>query len=210
MTLFKEKPLIFHQKYDDVLLANLANNGNTQAEYCLINRYKKLVKMKARTYFLIGADKEDIIQEGMIGLYKAVRNYDNSRFTSFRIFAEICIMRNIITAIKKSSRKKRKLLNSCISLNQPFEYEEGYSRTLLDIIDDYKINDPMSIFLNKERLQELKNKLNIVLSNLERKVLEAYLDGKTYREIAFEIKKNSKCVDNAIQRIKRKLEFINK
>lgn len=166
--------------------------------------------MKARTYFLIGADKEDIIQEGMIGLYKAVRNYDNSRFTSFRIFAEICIMRNIITAIKKSSRKKRKLLNSCISLNQPFEYEEGYSRTLLDIIDDYKINDPMSIFLNKERLQELKNKLNIVLSNLERKVLEAYLDGKTYREIAFEIKKNSKCVDNTIQRIKRKLEFIYK
>ena len=210
LLLFKEKPFIFHKKYDDALLASLANNGNTQAEYYLINRYKKLVKMKARTYFLIGADKEDIIQEGMIGLYKAVRNFDNSKYTSFRIFAEICIMRQMITAIKKSSRKKRKPPNSCISLNQPIEHEEGYSRTLLDIVDDLKINDPMSIFLNKERLQELRTKLNMVLSNLERKVLEFYLDGKTYSEIAFEIKKNSKCVDNTIQRIKRKLEFINK
>lgn len=166
--------------------------------------------MKTRTYFLIGADKEDIIQEGMIGLYKAVRNYDNSKYTSFRVFAEICIMRQIITAIKKSSRKKRTPPDSCVSLNQPIEYEEGYSRTLLDIVDDLKINDPMSIFLSKERLQELTAKLNTVLSNLERKVLSAYLDGKTYRDIAFEIQKNSKCVDNAIQRIKKKLEFINK
>lgn len=166
--------------------------------------------MKARAYFLIGADKEDIIQEGMIGLCKAVKNYDNSRSTSFRIFAEICIMRNIITAIKKFSRKKRKLLNSCISLNQSFECKEGYGRTLLDIVNDSKLNDPMCIFLNKERLQELKIKLNTALSSLERKVFEAYLEGKTYKEIAFEIKKNNKCVDNAMQRIKRKLEFINK
>ncbi|MDD3631184.1 MAG: RNA polymerase sporulation sigma factor SigH [Atribacterota bacterium] len=210
MVVFKEKPFIFHQKYDDALLVSMANNGNTLAEYCLINRYKKLVRMKTRTYFLIGADKEDIIQEGMIGLYKAVRNYDNSKYTSFRVFAEICIMRQIITAIKKSSRKKRTPPDSCVSLNQPIEYEEGYSRTLLDIVDDLKINDPMSIFLSKERLQELTAKLNTVLSNLERKVLSAYLDGKTYRDIAFEIQKNSKCVDNAIQRIKKKLEFINK
>ncbi len=210
MVVFKEKPFIFHQKYDDALLVSMANNGNTLAEYCLINRYKKLVRMKTRTYFLIGADKEDMIQEGMIGLYKAVRNYDNSKYTSFRVFAEICIMRQIITAIKKSSRKKRTPPDSCVSLNQPIEYEEGYSRTLLDIVDDLKINDPMSIFLSKERLQELTAKLNTVLSNLERKVLSAYLDGKTYRDIAFEIQKNSKCVDNAIQRIKKKLEFINK
>jgi RNA polymerase sporulation-specific sigma factor len=210
LVVFKEKPFIFHQKYDDALLVSMANNGNTLAEYCLINRYKKLVRMKTRTYFLIGADKEDIIQEGMIGLYKAVRNYDNSKYTSFRVFAEICIMRQIITAIKKSSRKKRTPPDSCVSLNQPIEYEEGYSRTLLDIVDDLKINDPMSIFLSKERLQELTAKLNTVLSNLERKVLSAYLDGKTYRDIAFEIQKNSKCVDNAIQRIKKKLEFINK
>ncbi len=210
MVVFKEKPFIFHQKYDDALLVSMANHGNTLAEYCLINRYKKLVRMKTRTYFLIGADKEDIIQEGMIGLYKAVRNYDNSKYTSFRVFAEICIMRQIITAIKKSSRKKRTPPDSCVSLNQPIEYEEGYSRTLLDIVDDLKINDPMSIFLSKERLQELTAKLNTVLSNLERKVLSAYLDGKTYRDIAFEIQKNSKCVDNAIQRIKKKLEFINK
>jgi len=210
LVVFKEKPFIFHQKYDDALLVSMANHGNTLAEYCLINRYKKLVRMKTRTYFLIGADKEDIIQEGMIGLYKAVRNYDNSKYTSFRVFAEICIMRQIITAIKKSSRKKRTPPDSCVSLNQPIEYEEGYSRTLLDIVDDLKINDPMSIFLSKERLQELTAKLNTVLSNLERKVLSAYLDGKTYRDIAFEIQKNSKCVDNAIQRIKKKLEFINK
>ncbi len=210
MAVFKEKPFIFYQKYNDAILVSMANNGNTIAEYCLINRYKKLVRMKTRTYFLIGADKEDIIQEGMIGLYKAVRNYDNSKSTPFRIFAEICIMRQIITAIRNSSRKKRTPPDCCVSLNQPIEYEEGCSRTLLDIVDDLRINDPMSIFLSKERLQELTTKLNTILSNLERKVLKAYLDGKTYRDIAIEIQKNNKCVDNAIQRIKKKLEFINK
>lgn len=210
MVIFKEKPFIFHNKYDDNLLVNLTNNGNSLAGYCLIKRYKKLVRMKARAYFLIGADKEDVIQEGMIGLYKAVKNYDSSKFTPFRVFAEICIMRQIITAIKKSSRKKRKATNYCISLNQSIVHEEGYNRTLLGIVDDSKINDPMSIFLGKERLQELKIKLNGLLSNLERKVLKEYLDGKTYRDIAMEIKKNIKCVDNTIQRIKKKLEFIDK
>jgi len=210
LVLFKEKPFTLYQKFDDASLVTLANNGNVLAENCLIDRYKRLVKIKARTYFLIGADTEDIIQEGMIGLYKAVRNYDNSKSASFRIFAEICIIRQIITAIKKSSRIKRKPPGNCISLNQPIEPVEGFDRTLLDIIDDLKINDPMSILLSKERFRELKIKLKNILSNLEKIVLKAYLDGNTYHDIALEIKKNSKCVDNTIQRIKRKLEFIAK
>ncbi|MDD3655361.1 MAG: RNA polymerase sporulation sigma factor SigH [Atribacterota bacterium] len=208
--IFKETPFIIYEKYDDRLLVNLANNGNVLAEHYLINRYKRLVKTKARAYFLIGADTEDIIQEGMIGLYKALQNYDNSKLTSFRVFAEICISRQIITAIKKASRKKHKPLNCCISLNQPIENVEYCDRTLIDIIDDLNISDPMNIFLSRERLQELKIILNNLLSNLERKVLEAYLDGKTYRDIALKLKKSSKCVDNAIQRIKKKIDLINK
>ncbi len=206
MEVFKEKSFTTYRKYDDRLLVNMANCGNPLAEQYMINKYKKLVKMKARAYFLVGADKEDLIQEGMIGLYKAVRNYDDLKLSSFRAFAEICINRQIITAVKMASRQKHRPLNSYISLNQPLYYENS-DRTLLDIIDDVNINDPMSLFLTHERFRELKNKLKKVLSNLERRVLESYLEGKTYREIALEIKKSVKSIDNAIQRIKSKLEF---
>lgn len=205
----KEYTSNIYQNYDDRLLVSMANNGNILAEQCIINKYKKLVKMKARTYFLIGADIEDVVQEGMIGLYKALRNYDDSKFPSFRVFAEICIYRQIITAIKKASRQKHKPLNSSISLNQNVSFDY-YDRTLFDVVDGININDPMNIFLTQERFQELKIKLNNMLSKLERTVLKCYLEGKTYRDIALEVKKSVKSIDNAMQRIKRKLEIIAK
>ena len=190
-------------------MVSLANCGDLLAEQYIINKYKKLVKMKSRAYFLVGADTEDIIQEGMIGLFKAVRSFDNLKLSSFRAFAEICINRQIITAIKMASRQKHKPLNFYISLNQPLYYENS-NRTLLDIVENAHLNDPMSLFLTQERFGELKIKLTKVLSKLERRVLESYLEGKTYHEIALEIKKSVKSIDNAIQRIKPKLEFVVK
>lgn len=206
----KERVFKNYQNCDDRYLISLAQSGNAIAEYRLINRYKKIVKRKARAYFLIGADTEDIIQEGMIGLYKALRSFDNTKSTSFRVFAEICINRQIITAIKMASRKKHIPLNYGISLNQPIDHIESDNRTLIDIVDDLNINDPMDIFLTRESLQELKIKLNNILSVLERKMLKAYLEGKTYQEIALEIKKSPKSVDNGMQRIKRKLDLLGK
>ena len=209
MDIFQEQSFTSYRKYDDRLLVSMANCGNQLAENYIINKYKKIVKMKARTYFLVGADKEDIIQEGMIGLYKAVRSYNDLKLSSFRIFAEICINRQIITAVKMALRQKHKPLNFSVSLNQPI-YFENSDRTLLDIVNDVNINDPMCLFLTKERFRELNINLKKLLSKLEIKVLESYLEGKTYREIASEIKKTVKSVDNAIQRIKSKLEFANK
>lgn len=187
----------------------MANSGDLLAEQYIINKYKKLVKMKARPYFLIGADAEDMIQEGMIGLYKAVRSFNHLKPSSFRTFAEICIHRQMITAMKMASRKKHKPLNFYLSLNQPAYYRDS-ERTLLEMIDDVNINDPMSLFVTKERFVELRIKLRENLTKLERKVLKNYLDGKAYREIAIEVKRSSKSIDNAMQRIKRKLEFVAK
>ena len=209
MDIFEEQSLAAYKKYNDCQLVNMANSGDQLAEQQLIEKYKKLVKLKARTYFLVGADKEDIIQEGMIGLFKAVRSYDNLKMTSFRTFAEICINRQILTAVKMASREKHKPLNLSVSLNQPICYDDS-DKTLFDLVDDDNIDDPMNLFLTQERFREIKTKLKDILSKLEIKVLESYIEGKTYREIALEIKKNTKSIDNAIQRIKTKLEFANK
>ncbi len=199
-----------YKKYDDALLASLANEGNIHAEQYLFNRYKKLVKIKANNYYFSGADSEDVIQEGMIGLIKAVRNYNSLSSTSFKTFAEMCIIRQIITAIKKTTRKKRMFLKKCISLNQIRGDTEKYTPIMCEITGCPKANDPMSIFMDKERLLELKLKSNETLSDLESKVLREYLGGQSYKDISFKIKKNIKCVDNAIQRIKKKFEIIAK
>jgi len=203
----REKCFINYMKFDDEELVYLANEGNLIAEEFLINKYKKLVKMKARSYFLIGADREDIIQEGMIGLYKAVRNYQFKKLSSFKAFAELCIIRQIITAIKSATRQKHIPLNSYISLNMPV-YNEGSDRTLLDIIDNLNISDPQELFLNNEKLNILKNRVKKILSDLEKDVLESYLEAKSYHEIADELGRHVKSIDNALQRIKRKLELI--
>ncbi|MEA2086545.1 MAG: RNA polymerase sporulation sigma factor SigH [Candidatus Caldatribacteriota bacterium] len=204
-----EKGFINYRNYDDEELVRLACQGDLLAEEYLINKYKKLVKIKARSYFLIGADTEDIIQEGMIGLYKAVRNYQFKKLSSFKAFAELCITRQIITAIKSATRQKHIPLNSYISLNRPI-YNDDSDRTLLDIVNNLIINDPQDLFLNSEKLNNLKARIKKILSDLERDVLESYLDAKSYQEIAVDLGRHVKSIDNALQRIKRKLELITK
>jgi len=204
-----EKCFINFRNCGDEQLVYLANRGDLTAEEYLINKYKKLVKLKSRSYFLIGADTEDIIQEGMIGLYKAVRNFQYKKLSSFKAFAELCITRQIITAIKSATRQKHIPLNSYISLNRPI-YNEDSDRTLLDIVDNLNIDNPQDLFLNSEKLDNLKERIKRVLSDLERNVLESYLDAKSYQEIADELGRHVKSIDNALQRIKRKLELIGK
>jgi len=177
-----EKGFINCRNYDDEELVDLACQGDLLAEEYLINKYKKLVKIKARSYFLIGADTEDIIQEGMIGLYKAVRNYQFKKLSSFKAFAELCITRQIITAIKSATRQKHIPLNSYISLNRPI-YNEDSDRTLLDIVDNININDPQDLFLNSEKLNNLKARIKKILSDLEMDVLESYLDAKSIKKL---------------------------
>ncbi len=206
LKIIEKQSFIDYRKYDDKILINMTREGDHLAEQQIIKRYKKLVKMRARSYFLIGADIEDVIQEGMIGLYKAIRNYDSFKMASFKRFAEICVNRQIITAVKKASRKKHKPLNFSISLSQPLSLDKS-DGTLLDIINDVNINDPMCLLLTWERNEELKNKLKKILSKLEIKVLNLYLEEKTYQEIDFDIKKSTKSIDNAIQRIKTKIEI---
>lgn len=204
-----EKCLTSYRKYEEEELICLANQGDSIAEEIIINKYKKLVKVKARSYFLIGADTEDIIQEGMIGLYKAVRNYQLKKISSFKAFAELCITRQIITAIKSATRQKHIPLNSYISLNRPI-FNEDSDRTLLDIVDSLNTNDPQDLFLNNEKLESLRKRINKILSDLERDVLEAYLEAKSYQEISQQLGRHVKSIDNALQRIKRKLELIEK
>ena len=171
----------------------------------LINKYRNFVRAKARSYFLIGADREDIIQEGMIGLYKAVRDFRSDKLASFRAFAELCITRQIITAIKTATRQKHIPLNSYISLNKPI-YDEESDRTLLDILSGSRVSDPEELIISREEFSDIEEKMGEILSDLEWEVLMAYLDGKSYQEIAVDLKRHVKSIDNALQRVKRKLE----
>jgi RNA polymerase sporulation-specific sigma factor len=182
-----------------------ARDGNRIAQEFLINKYRNFVRAKARSYFLIGADREDIIQEGMIGLYKAIRDFRSDKLSSFRAFAELCITRQIITAIKTATRQKHIPLNSYVSLNKPI-YDEDSDRTLLDVISGTKITDPEELIISREEFGNIEEKMVEILSDLEWKVLMAYLDGKSYQEIATDLTRHVKSIDNALQRVKRKLE----
>ncbi|NTW05307.1 MAG: RNA polymerase sporulation sigma factor SigH [Peptococcaceae bacterium] len=182
-----------------------ARGGDDIALEFLINKYKNFVRAKARSYFLIGADREDIIQEGMIGLYKAIRDFRMDKLSSFRAFAELCITRQIITAIKTATRQKHIPLNSYVSLNKPI-YDEDSDRTLLDVISGTKITDPEELIISREEFDDIEEKMGEILSSLEWKVLMSYLEGKSYQEIAEDLKRHVKSIDNALQRVKRKLE----
>lgn len=182
-----------------------AKAGDDKALEILINKYKKFVRAKARTYFLIGADREDIIQEGMIGLYKAIRDFRGDKLSSFRAFAELCITRQIITAIKTATRQKHIPLNSYISLNKPI-FDEESDRTLMDIINEERISDPEELMINREEFAGIEHKMGEILSDLEWEVLSKYLQGRSYQEIAQELNRHVKSIDNALQRVKRKLE----
>ena len=196
--------LDFKDKSDEEIVAR-AKNGENRAQEYLISKYENFVKAKAKSYFLIGADKEDIYQEGMIGLYKAIRDFNPERSTSFKAFAEICVVRQIITAIKTATRQKHIPLNTYVSLNKPI-YEEESERTLLDVLAGMKITDPEELMISKEQMAYIEEKISKVLSGLELEVLTSYLDGKSYQEIASDLERHSKSIDNALQRVKRKLE----
>lgn len=196
--------LEFKDKLDEEVVME-AKAGNNKAQEYLISKYENFVKAKAKSYFLIGADKEDIYQEGMIGLYKAIRDFNPEKSTSFKAFAEICVTRQIITAIKTATRQKHIPLNTYVSLNKPI-YEEESERTLLDVLSGLKISDPEELMISKEQMHFIEEKISEVLSGLERKVLTSYLDGKSYQEIACDLERHSKSIDNALQRVKRKLE----
>lgn len=189
----------------DEEIVEFAREGDDAALEYLINKYKNFVRAKARSYFLIGADREDIIQEGMIGLYKAIRDFRMDKLSSFRAFAELCITRQIITAIKTATRQKHIPLNSYVSLNKPI-YDEDSDRTLLDIISGSKIADPEELIISREEFDDIEEKMGEILSSLEWKVLMSYLEGKSYQEIAVDLKRHVKSIDNALQRVKRKLE----
>lgn len=200
----KEELRDFDSMLDEELVLR-AKDGDKEALEYVINKYKNFVRVKARSYFLIGADREDIVQEGMIGLYKAIRDFKNDKLSSFRAFAELCITRQIITAIKTATRQKHIPLNSYISLNKPI-YDEESDRTLLDILTAAKITDPEELIISKEELCSIECKIGEILSDLELEVLMSYLQGKSYQEIAVDLDRHVKSIDNALQRVKRKLE----
>ncbi|KMO87100.1 RNA polymerase factor sigma-70 [Megasphaera cerevisiae DSM 20462] len=190
----------------DEEIAGIAQEGHdSQAAEYLVNKYRNFVKAKARSYFLVGADRDDIIQEGMIGLYKATRDFRGDKLSSFRAFAELCITRQIITAIKTATRQKHIPLNSYVSLNKPI-YEEESDRTLQDILAGIRVTDPEELVISREEFMDIELKMNEILSDLEWKVLTAYLDGKSYNEMSQELHRHVKSIDNALQRVKRKLE----
>lgn len=194
----------FEEKLDEEVVVE-AKKGDVRAQEYLINKYKSFVKAKAKSYFLIGADKEDIYQEGMIGLYKAIRDFKPDKLASFKAFAELCVTRQIITAIKTATRQKHIPLNTYVSLNKPI-YDEESDRTLLDILSSLKVSDPEELVISQEEMNHIENEISEVLSELEMEVLMSYLDGKSYQEIACDLDRHAKSIDNALQRVKRKLE----
>lgn len=180
--------------------------GNTDALDYLIRKYRSFVWLKGRSYFLVGGDREDVVQEGMIGLYKAIRDYRSEKLSSFKGFAELCITRQIITAIKTATRQKHIPLNSSVSLDRPVYVEES-ERTMLDILPGPPLENPVDLMIHKESYDDMKVEVHRVLSHLERQVLALYLDGQTYQEISVQLNRQVKSIDNALQRIKKKLEL---
>ena len=201
-----------HHDFDsmtDEEIALLAQQGDADASEYLLNKYKNFVRSKARSYFLVGADHEDIVQEGMIGLFKAFRDFRPDKLASFHAFAEICVTRQIITAIKTATRQKHIPLNSYVSLNKPI-YEEESDRTLMDVITEGRSADPEELLIGRESYVSIESRIDEALSPLERRVLAAYLDGKSYQEIAQMLDRHVKSIDNALQRVKHKLEKLTR
>ena len=187
----------------DEELVKLAQKGDGEVLPFLLDKYKNFVRARARSYFLIGADHEDIVQEGMIGLYKAIRDYNPDKLTTFRAFAELCVKRQIITAIKTATRQKHYALNSYVSLNKPL-YDEESDRTLLDVLEG-RVTNPEDLYISQEDLSHIETQIESMLSELEQKVLQCFLDGASYQQIAEDLGRHVKSIDNALQRIKKKL-----
>lgn len=187
----------------DEELIDIINQGNQYAVEILLKRYKALVTMKVSRYFIVGAEKEDIFQEGMIGLYKAIKCFKEEKQKSFKSFANLCIERQLITAIKTSNRQKHQPLNSYISLNTA-AYEEDEDTSMIDVFDSNLVEDPLDTITKREYYQLVENKINTSLSDFEKQVLHRYARGESYVTIAEKLDTPVKSIDNAIQRIRKK------
>ncbi len=192
-------------EHSDVELVEIARDGDADALQVLLTRYQRFARAKARGYFLIGADADDIYQEGMIGLYKAIRDYRADRQASFRAFAELCITRQIITAIKTATRQKHQPLNSYVSFHAP-RGDDEHERTVEDMLGGDEQLDPAHQVMALEEVTTLQGSFDDLLSPLEHEVVRLYVEGKSYQDIAVQLGRHAKSIDNAIQRIKRKLE----
>ncbi len=194
-------------KYDDMSdesIVELSRSGEPAATEYLLSKYKNLVLSKTKTYFLAGADRDDMLQEGMIGLFKAIRDFDGDKNVSFASFAELCVKRQVISAVKASTRRKHMPLNSYISLSKP-SFDDNSDQTLIDTISEYMTLSPEDVMLKKEQMQTLDLRLDAELSSLEKQVLKLYLDGCSYAQIAKALGRTVKSVDNALGRIKKKM-----
>lgn len=191
------------QNKTDIELVEYAKNGNEEALECLLDKYKELVNIKVSKYFIVGAEREDIVQEGMIGLYKAVKNFEQSKQNSFKSFASLCIERQLITAIKTSNRQKHIPLNSSLSLNTAV-YNDEDDMSLIEFFNSKTTEDPLDTITKKEYYKFIGNKIDENLSDFEKKVLTRFAAGESYVKIAEKLDSPVKAVDNAIQRIRRK------
>ena len=192
----------------DEVLAGLAQAGDREAEDILIRRYVEMIRGKAHLYFIVGADSEDVIQEGMIGLFKAIHDYSGNREATFKTFAELCINRQILTAVKTASRLKHQPLNDSVSLSTPVDETGG--GTLEESLGGDMASNPEAVFMENTLSSLLTDENSTLFSSMERKVLKEYLAGEKYPEIAQSLGKSYKAVDNAMQRIRKKInEYIN-
>jgi len=191
----------------DEELVGLAKLGHQHVIEFLLNKYKPLVRVVTRSYFLVGSDREDILQEGMIGLYKSILYYDADKVSSYKYFAEMCVKRQVITAIKHATRQKNIPLNTYISLSQT-PSDEDTDKEFMEILDYSRIMDPEDILISQERLNDIEMQIKNILSDYEMEVLKLYLSGVSYQEVAENMNKDYKSIDNALQRVKKKLEDI--
>jgi RNA polymerase sporulation-specific sigma factor len=191
---------------EDGFLIALAKQGNPDAYERLVRRYYGFVRLKASSYFLAGGDSDDLIQEGLVGLYKAIRDYRTDRESSFRNFAELCITRQIITAVKTATRNKHTPLNQYVSFSSSPAGSSGEGEPTLDeMIPGPTVHDPVNQVISSEELRALVACLSTVLSDLESRVLSLYLDGHSYEDVGRRLECDTKTVDNALQRVKRKV-----
>ncbi|WZL80439.1 RNA polymerase sporulation sigma factor SigH [Vallitaleaceae bacterium 9-2] len=197
----------FQSMVDEELVEQIRQDNDLAIDF-LMNKYKLLVEKKAKTYFLMGASKEDIIQEGMIGLFKAIRDYNPNKEASFFSFADLCITRQMITAVKAATRQKHMPLNTYVSLNKPSYQDEEDRPELIDSVSNEKVTDPEELLIGRENLHIIEYELTKKLSPFEKEVLQLYIDGTSYTEVAAIMKRPIKSIDNALQRIKKKVEKI--
>lgn len=194
-----------YKEYSDELLVRMAGDGDEKAEDFLLKKYKDFVRSKARAYFLVGGDSDDLIQEGMIGLYNAIGHYDESMASSFMTYAAICINNKLISAVSADGRQKNAPLNGYVSIYSSITDETGEEASLSDVLPDTENINPEAIILNEEQEKLTINRLLGKLSALEKEILSYYMEGMSYSEIAKLIGKTEKSVDNAIQRIRLKM-----